>query len=400
MTFEQGRSGIRPHLFVNQEMDVQLMRTWSTMSEGGAEIGELLNVVRNTSDGDIESYARALSEAAYRVQKQADKALAEGHRRSAHLAYLRACSYYRSAMGALSPLQADHRRYWEQSRDAFEHACELLEIVWKKHEVPYKQGVLPSYLLCAPSPANASQPTLIVATGGEGTAMETYLWIGAECIRRGYNVLLYEGPHNPGAKYAGGLGLLDPEECEHCMSLVIDQIINNPNVDSSRIAVIGFSFGGYVAIRSAAHDPRIRALIANSPVRSLYEVLRTAIPMEALQFSNEMITEIVSPAEKAILDVAMTAFGADSLLELMNTLQRYNVDGIEQNIHCPTLSLAGEEEGSDFLLQARAFHRNIPAANKELKIFTVEEGAAAHCQVNHLSLMRQYTFDFLDRVFQ
>lgn len=81
-------------------------------------------------------------------------------------------------------------------------------------------------------------------------------------------------------------------------------------------------------------------------------------------------------------------------------LRTVNLVGLEARVICPTLALAGEEEGAGFLEQARAFIANIPATTKALRVFTSAEGAAAHCQVGHFTAMRSAVYDWLDEVFQ
>ncbi|GGP10597.1 alpha/beta hydrolase family protein [Oceanobacillus neutriphilus] len=397
MSFEEGRSGVRPYLFQDQEMDFQLMRTLATMSEGGAEIGEILQVVQNTEDGNIYSFASAWSEIAGIVEHIAKQQ--EKNRRSGGFLYLRAASYYRSAMGILSPKHPDHQRYWEQSYIMFEKACDLLDEPFVKLDVSYKEGILPCYLF-TPQSEKSSNPTLIVATGGEGTAMEMYLWIGRECLRRGYNVLLFEGPHNPGANYLSGLSMEEPEDCEKSVSSAINQLEAIDQINPKKIAITGYSFGGFVAIRAAANDNRIQALIPNSPLRSLHDLLRTVLTEEVQQLPPEKLDQMMSDGEKAIIDVAMRSFGAQTLHELMTKLDHFRVNGLEEKIECPTLSLTGEEDGEEIINQAQQFHVNISSSKKLLKVFSVKEGAAAHCQVNNLSRMRQVTFEFLDDVFK
>lgn len=68
--------------------------------------------------------------------------------------------------------------------------------------VAFGDGHLPCYFL-RPSTDEIPRPTLIVATGGEGTNMEMYFWAAANGIKRGYNVLLFEGPNNPGGNFLG-----------------------------------------------------------------------------------------------------------------------------------------------------------------------------------------------------
>src|SRR5258705_4559926 len=52
-------------------------------------------------------------------------------------------------------------------------------------------------------------------------------------------------------------------------------------VDPARLALYGISFGGYFAIRGGEHDPRIKALIANSPIIDLRRYLLGFIGGEA-----------------------------------------------------------------------------------------------------------------------
>ncbi|GAB2544363.1 CocE/NonD family hydrolase [Nocardia heshunensis] len=56
-------------------------------------------------------------------------------------------------------------------------------------------------------------------------------------------------------------------------SAVIDWAIANLNVDPDRIAVAGGSYGAGLALIAAAHDPRVRAVIADSPPGDLADAL-------------------------------------------------------------------------------------------------------------------------------
>lgn len=65
-----------------------------------------------------------------------------------------------------------------------------------------------------------------------------YFWAAATGIKRGYNVLLFEGPHNPGGNYLGAQPLIRPENCEQSVSAVIDELLKQKGVDPERIAII------------------------------------------------------------------------------------------------------------------------------------------------------------------
>ena len=54
------------------------------------------------------------------------------------------------------------------------------------------------------------------------------------------------------------------------MSTVIDFILST-KIDPQRIALIGYSMGGYLALRAATFDNRIAACIADDGVLSIYD---------------------------------------------------------------------------------------------------------------------------------
>jgi dipeptidyl aminopeptidase/acylaminoacyl peptidase len=47
---------------------------------------------------------------------------------------------------------------------------------------------------------------------------------------------------------------------------VIDFLAERPEVDMAGLAILGISVGGYFVTRATTHEPRTKALIANSPV--------------------------------------------------------------------------------------------------------------------------------------
>jgi len=402
MALKQGRSNQRLNIFKNAEMDVQFMRTLSSMSSGGAEIGECLTVAQLTVDGDINSYANAWHEIAQRVERQAELSLQNRHRKSAKLHYLRSSNYYRSAMSCLSPKDVRHRENWAKSRDCFEKAGQLFETPFEKCDITYEDKILPCYLL-RPTSTNDKLPTLIVATGGEGTTMEMYFWIGAAGLERYYNIMLYEGPGNLSAYYLNQ-DFIFRENCEAPISKVIDFLVSQSFVDPNKISLIGFSFGGYVVARAAAFEKRIKALIPDSPLRDIHKMFTAVFPKWVFaaippQIFNFAIEHFMSKADLAPLEVALMVGGINKPYEFIEQTKLLSLNGLEKDITCPTLALASEEEGTEFINQAKQFYENIATTNKKFHIFSVDEGAGAHCQMNNFTLMSQVVYDWLDEIF-
>lgn len=58
----------------------------------------------------------------------------------------------------------------------------------------------------------------------------------------------------------------------------VDYVLRRPEVDASRLGFLGISFGGYFATRATAHEPRIKALIPNSPIVDLHAYTSSTDP--------------------------------------------------------------------------------------------------------------------------
>lgn len=53
-------------------------------------------------------------------------------------------------------------------------------------------------------------------------------------------------------------------------SRIVDWLETLPYVDAGRIGIVGHSYGGHSSIFAAAHEPRIRVVVANGPVSDFY----------------------------------------------------------------------------------------------------------------------------------
>src|SRR5205823_2018303 len=120
-------------------------------------------------------------------------------------------------------------------------------------------------------------------------------------LRRGYHCLLFDGPGQGRPLIEQGL-VMRPD-WENVVRPVVDHALSRPDVDPQRLALIGWSFGGYLAPRAASGEHRLAALIADPGQWDLGEALRDALPWPADQkakFPN------VDPAVvQPILDAAL-----------------------------------------------------------------------------------------------
>src|SRR5690606_37177572 len=94
------------------------------------------------------------------------------------------------------------------------------------------------------------------------TKEELFFAGGHAALQRGYAVLLVDGPGQGGAFVEQGL-VFRPD-WENVVTPQIDWLLTRPDIDPDRIALIGRSWGGYLAPRAATGEHRIAAVIADA----------------------------------------------------------------------------------------------------------------------------------------
>jgi len=108
----------------------------------------------------------------------------------------------------------------------------------------------------------------------------------------------------------------------------------------------------------------------------------------------------MSYSDRATLDLLLWEGGTKTFKDGINILKAYSIEGLESKITCPTLALAGEGEGKEFDKQAKDFIENISSPEKSLRIFTNEEGAGSHCQVDNHRLMNEVVITWLNKLWK
>ena len=251
-------------IFKDTQFDFQTLRLLGSAASGDAEAGEVLSTAHRIREGDFESWTTEWLKTAHRVHEIAERSRERGHTISAREAYFRASNYYRAAEFYLhgdpsGPRITDLSR---RARACFELALGLTSLAVERVAIPYEGTALPGYFYCADQ-AGARAPTLIVHTGYDGTQEELRAHAMAATARR-INCLTFEGPGQGAVIREQGLGFRP--DWEAVVTPVVDCVLGLPAVDPGRIALLGISFGGYLAPRAAAFEHRIAACIANGGV--------------------------------------------------------------------------------------------------------------------------------------
>jgi pimeloyl-ACP methyl ester carboxylesterase len=298
-----------------------------------------------------------------------------------------------------------HKRLWERGRACFHQAIRLLSPAPEIVAIPFGAATLPGYFIKG---GEGKRPTLLALTGFDGMMEESLHWIGFAAALRGWNCLAFEGPGQWSALYLNP-GLTLRHDYEVPMRAVVDYVVQRPEVDAERLALVGYSLGGYWAPRVAAFEPRIRACIADNLVTELGEafqavwpsVLRAAPPaMFDSMFSA--VTQFSQHARWSYGHMRWT-MGLQHPNEILDAWKPFTLIGTEDRLQCPLLCLYGEDElgQMDSMVIAEAVMRYLDRiqCDTTIHVFPTSEGAGAHCQVAGLTLANEVIFDWLDQVF-
>jgi len=269
-------------------------------------------------------------------------------------------------------------------RASFRRAAALHDIPIETVEIPFDDKLLSGYFMQADSSCRRC-PTIIAL--GDRFAEELYFLVGVAGVSRGYNVLLADLP-GQGSTFYDGLHLR--ADAETPVRAIVDYVFSRSDVDVSHIALYGSSFAGYMATRAVAYEKRITACIANTPVDDLGSIVAAEAPQRAADSSEEALRSAL---------FGLTAFqaGVSQPADLFQLFNDMKVDDVTK-ISCPMLCLANPGDVAPRIKQTQKIYELLPNPKKALHIFTEEEGAGAHLQVNNLSLLHQVVFDWLDEV--
>jgi pimeloyl-ACP methyl ester carboxylesterase len=403
------RAAIRVEGFRDDEFNYQLIRALGVADYGGSTVGECLTAAAEIADGSPQSWAAAFDHLARRVEARARASLNAGHRVSGRDHLLRASTYYRTAEYYADGVSGSSARMGERSQACFAEGASLLDPPVELIEVPFEDGALPGYLV-RPSDDPGQQggprrPTLVAVGGFDSSAEELYFQLGAPGAERGWNVLVFDGPGQPGCMRANP-GMSFRPDYEVPIAAVLDRLTVRSDIDPDRLALAGQSFGSYFAARSAATDRRVGALVANPPIVDMSRYMEAWVGTDVFRMSRDVRPEDVIGVPEDLMPRQMQwgiaaichRFGVASFHAWREAMIAYRLDGLMSSVRCPTLALMGDREGIEPRAQFDAFVEQVSGPVTPV-LFTSEDGASTHCQADNIRLSAQVTFDWLDDQF-
>jgi len=278
----------------------------------------------------------------------------------------------------------------EQKRSIGEKAIHLLGKGFAQRypemervEVPFEGNALPAFFLKCGKPR---APTIVVFNGMDNCKEMSVLFSGLEFAKRGWNTLAVDGPGQ--GESLRLRGVYARHDYEVPGRAAYDFVAARPEVDPRRVAVMGYSFGGYYAARIAAFEKRYAMGIAFS-----------ALHWDLAAFQREVLRK-----QKA--DPKATAQSTFHFRWIMGCLddpeaairkaELFSLKDVAPQIEMPFLVVHGAD---DKVVPAENAHKLYDALRspKHLKIFTAEEGGSAHALADNRPLGVRYIADWMSQ---
>jgi dipeptidyl aminopeptidase/acylaminoacyl peptidase len=310
------------------------------------------------------------------IESRAETALVKGHKFTAGDYYLRAGIYHYNAERFITP-SPEKKVQGAKAYNCWHTGIRLREPSIEFIEVPYLNTTLPALFMKASNGKPA--PTIVVVNGMDNAKEMSIFFAGREFARRGFNTLAIDGPGMGETRRMRDM----PSRYDYEVpgAAAFDYLTTRPDVDVKRVAIFGYSFGGYYSSRIAAFEKRYACCVALSALH-----WDLAAWQEKIRQTN-----LNSPSTVAQSNFQFRwVVGAETQEEGVEIAKKFSLKDVAKNITCPFLVTHGVNDRVVPVENAQRLFDAVGSKNKTLKIFTAEEGGAEHAHVDN----RQVGIDF------
>ncbi len=146
--------------------------------------------------------------------------------------------------------------------------------------VPTKDGKsIPAYVTMRSDLSAGPHPAIVMPHGGPSERDSWgFDWLGQFLAARGYVVIQpnFRGSSGYGQEFLGENAFHEWRKVMSDIHDSADWLVKERLADPNRMAILGWSYGGYAALQSSAMDSRYKAVIAIAPVTDLKQLRREA----------------------------------------------------------------------------------------------------------------------------
>ena len=313
--------------------------------------------------------------------------------------YLDAASYYHGAEFYLPAGDVRNGLYDDFARN---WALGMKGVAgYERIAIPYPGGNLPGFRL----QGKGKERSTLIFTGGYDSFVEEFYNFLLPLTELGITVIAFDGPGQGGALRQGIY-------MEHAWEKPAKAAIDYFNLDA--VDWLGASCGGYMSIRAAAFEPRIKHIISMPTSYSgLDMTLKQMRPGKAQELISRFKagdrkgTEAVVAEERLPSSVfewcivqGMHITGTKTPFDFLTEIAKHSLDGILHNVKQDILLTEGEQ---DHLFDIGWVHRTmrelVCARSVTTRILTAREGAEQHCQLGNSAVARHEIVRWLARFY-
>jgi len=296
--------------------------------------------------------------------------------------YYHGAEFYLPAGDVRNGLYDDFARTW---------ALGMKDVAgYERIAIPYPGGNLPGFRL----QAKGKERSTFIFTGGYDSFVEEFYNFLLPLTELGIAVIAFDGPGQGGALRQGIY-------LDHAWEKPAKAAIDYFKLDA--VDWLGASCGGYMSIRAAAFEPRIKHIISMPTSYSgLDMTLKQMRPGKAqalvslFKAGDREETEALVASERLPSSIfewcivqGMHITGTKTPFDFLTSIAKSSLDGILHNVKQDILLTEGEQ---DHLFDVGWIHRTmrelVCARSVTARIFTAREGAEQHCQLGNSAVAR------------
>ena len=144
--------------------------------------------------------------------------------------------------------------------------------------IPTQDGKsIPAYVTMRTDLPPGPRPAIVMPHGGPSDRDTwSFDWLGQFLAARGYVIIQpnFRGSSGYGKAFLGENAFHGWRQAMSDIHDSADWLVKQGLADPNRMAIVGWSYGGYAALQSAAMDPRYKGVVAIAPVTDLKQLRR------------------------------------------------------------------------------------------------------------------------------
>lgn len=385
----------------------ELLFTLGNAAFGAGDINDVLAEAKDMKPGNFTDWLEKFEALADSTKKQAEDPENAYDPVNVRESWFAASNYYRQADFYNHGNWSDPRinSFWDEQRSAFDKALAALPIPGERIQILTENFTIEA-IWYTPAVDNAKRPTLVIGNGYDAAQEDSYHYLVAPALARGWNVMTYEGPGQPTVRRNSDIGFIP--DWEKVVTPVIDELMSRKGcfVDEERLTLVGISMGGYLAARAAAFEPRIKALVLNGGVWDIYDAYSGQLPLDLRALFDAGKKKEFDKAGLQLLDSlevpttarwglghGLWAFKEQSPYAWFKSLKSYTLKGVIDKINVPVLVVDSANEG--FFKGQPKLVKDALGEKATYKFFSGTGGY--HCQVGASHQWNRYQFSWLNK---